>query len=220
MTESTEPALGGDAPDTVVRGRAPQTVVGEAQLRHILGFSAVVLTTRGPYAAIPDTFRRLKAWTDGIGVDATGNVLALFYDRPPFEEATICRYSVCLPTSKPEAATAREVISGIAAGRPAIEGALKDHAAAGPRLELATAALGKDEVLDVRNIPRILAASVFYRGPVGGTAEAYARAGAWVSDRAYMPAGAPREVYLAHPGLLGPGIVEAEIQLPVLTKSR
>lgn len=198
----------------------PQTVVGEAQLRHILEFPAVVLTTRGPYADIADTFRRLKAWTDGIGVDATGNVVALFYDRPPFEEATICRYSLCLPTSKPEATTAREVISGIAAGQPAIEGALKDHAGTTHRLELATAALGDDEVLDVRDIPRILAASVFYRGPVGGTVEAYARARAWVGERAYMPAGAPREVYLAQPGVLGPGVVEAEIQLPVLSKGR
>jgi len=75
-------------------------------------------------------------------------------------------------------------------------------------------------VLDVRDIPRILAASVFYRGPVGDTAEAYARASAWVGERAYLPAGAPREVYLAQPGLLGPGVVEAEIQLPVLTKAR
>ncbi|MHB9149511.1 MAG: GyrI-like domain-containing protein [Thermoleophilia bacterium] len=208
MTASTPP------------GSAAQPAIGEAQLRHILEFQAVVLTTQGPYGAIADTFKRLRAWTDSIGVDAIGNVVALFYGRPPFDEGTICRYSLCLPTSKPEAAAAREVISGVAAGRPAIAGALKDHAGTTRRLELATAALGEAEVLDVRNVPPILAASVFYRGPVGGTTEAYARAGTWVSERAYLPAGAPREVYLAQPGLLGPGIVEAEIQLPVLSKGR
>ncbi len=194
--------------------------VGEAVLRHILEFPAVVLTTRGAYAAIPDTFKRLKAWTDGIGVDAVGNIVALFYDRPPFLETTICRYSLCFPASKPEAAAAREAISGIAAGHPAIQGVLKDRASAEPRLELAAAALREDDVLDVRDIPRVLTASVFYRGPVGGTGEAYARANAWVSERAYVSAGASREVYLAQPGVLGPGIVEAEIQLPVLTTSR
>ncbi len=201
-------------------GDGTKAVVGEAVLRHILEFPAVVLTTRGAYAAIPDTFKRLKAWTDGIGVDAVGNIVALFYDRPPFLETTICRYSLCLPTSKPEAAAAREAISGISAGHPAIKGILKARTSAEPRHELAAAALGEDDVLDVRDIPRILAASVFYRGPVGGAAEAYARANAWVSERAYVPAGAPREVYLAQPGVLGPGIVEAEIQLPVLTTSR
>lgn len=201
-------------------GGAPQPAIGEVQLRHIAEFHAVVLTTRGPYGAIADTFRRLKAWTESIGIDAIGNVAALFYDRPPFDEDAICRYSLCLPTSKPEAAAAREVITGVAAGWPAIAGALQDHVATTHRLELATAALAEDEVLDVRSIPPILAASVFYRGLVGGTAEAYARAGAWVSERAYLPAGAPREVYLAQPGLLGPGIVEVEIQLPVLSKGR
>ena len=201
-------------------GPGTEPVVGEAVLRHIQGFPAVVLTTRGAYAAIPDTFKRLKAWTDGIGVDAVGDIVALFYDRPPFLETTICRYSLCLPTSKPEAAAARQVISGIEAGHPAIEGVLKDRAAAQPRQELAAAVLGEDDVLDVRDIPPVLTASVFYRGPVGGTAEAYARAAAWVSERAYLPAGAPREVYLAQPGVLGAGIVEAEIQLPVLTTSR
>src|SRR5680860_918088 len=99
------------------------------------------------------------------------------------------------------------------AGFPAIAGVPQDHAFATPRLALATAGVGTDEVLDVRDIPRILAVAVFYRGPVGGATEAYARAGAWIGERDYLPAGAPREVYLAQPGVLGPGIVEIEVQL-------
>jgi hypothetical protein len=211
-------------PESTSGSNYPEPTIGEVQLRHIAEFSAVALTTQGRYDGMAEPFQRLLSWTQAVDVAPTGNLLALFYNRPPFEAAGSYRYSLCLPTSKPEAICAREAISGVASDQPSIgrralsgdaQTSEDDDPDACPAFDLRG-----EEVLDVREIPRILVASVFYRGHVDGTPEAYGRAAAWIEARPYTAAGAPREVYLARPGQLGEGIIEAEIQVPVMSRSR
>jgi effector-binding domain-containing protein len=169
----------------------PKVVLGDVQLRHLPEFFAVVLTTRGPYSGVAEGVARLKAWAEGAGVYPTGNVVGIFYEKA-WVAAEASRYSLCLPTSKNEA-------------------------------ELARAELAKspaEDAIDVREIPRTLTAGAFYRGPADGSPAALAKVAAWIKERPYLPAGAPREVYLAEPDVLSGGLVEVEIQQPVIPRPR
>lgn len=184
-----------------------ETILGDVQLRHVPGFHAVVLTTRGPYRELAHSFSRLKTWAAQVGVDAIANAVGVFYDHPPALQAGDCRYSLCLPTSKPESELARSALAGAAR-----DGSSSGSPAPSPLVE--------GDVVEVREFPRILAAVTFYRGPVADSAAAYEQVAAWVRERPYLLASAPREVYLAQPGLLGPDFMEVEIHQPVLPRGR
>ncbi|MCZ7664620.1 MAG: GyrI-like domain-containing protein [Thermoleophilia bacterium] len=183
--------------------KAAEKVVATVQLRHIAGFSAVVLTTKRAHRDIPQTFARLKTWTEGIDVYPTGNPLGIVYDRQTTSDGAPTRFSLCLPTSKPESELARTAIAGLPS-----EGA----AARSPLLA--------GDVVEVREFPPILAAVAYYRGPAYDLSEAYDQMAAWIKERPYIPSGAAREVYLAEPGLLGPDHVELELHQPVLPSKR
>ncbi|MHB1345705.1 MAG: GyrI-like domain-containing protein [Thermoleophilia bacterium] len=178
-------------PETARTDRNSKIVTGEVQLRHLPEFFAVVLTGRGPYSGMPEELARLKSWAEGIGVYATGSVVGIFYEKA-WVTAEASRYSLCLPTSRNETELARE--------------------------ELARSS--SDEGISVREIPRTLIAGAFYRGPAAESAPVLEKVVAWIKERPYLPAGAPREVYLATPGVLAGGLVEMEIQQPVIPRPR
>jgi DNA gyrase inhibitor GyrI len=167
-----------------------------------------MLTTRGPYGDLAGPFRRLKAWAEQVGVLPTGNIVGIFYGRPPSTPAEICRLSLCLPVSGPDAEVAR---AALAAGALRVTENLE--APAPP-------ALAQGDVVEVREFPRHLAVVAFYRGPVAGSGAAYEHVAAWVRERPYLPSGAPREVYLAEPGQLGAGVMEVEVHQPVVPRGR
>ncbi|MBU2600919.1 MAG: GyrI-like domain-containing protein [Actinobacteria bacterium] len=193
------------------RQAADQSVVGEVQLRHIPEFTAVMLANRGPYETLAESFSRLKRWSADVDVLPTGSTVCLFFDRPTPDPSAVRRYGVCLPTSKPEAARARAALLEANDGA-ATMGAT--HRAPSP------SHLAPGDVLEVREVPRILAAVVYYRGAAGGSVHAYERLASWVRERPYLPAGAPREMHLAEPGQLGADIIEIEIQQPAIPKPR
>ncbi len=187
-----------------------ESIVGEVQLRHIAEFTAVMLANRGPYDTLAGSFSRLRRWSADVDVLPTGSTVCLFFDRPTADPAAIRRYGVCLPTSKPEGARARTALLDSNDGGPT-EGAT--GAAAASHLE-------PGDVIEVREVPRILAAVVYYRGSAAGSRLAYERVADWVRERPYLPAGAPREMHLAEPGQLGADTIEVEIQQPVIPKPR
>lgn len=191
-----------------------ESVVGEVQLRHIAEFTAVMLANRGPYSTLAGSFSRLRRWSADVDVLPTGSTVCLFFDRPTADPAAIRRYGVCLPTSKPEGARARAaLLESNDGGAKVGADSATDGAALPSHLE-------PGDVLEVRDIPRILAAVVYYRGAAEGSAEAYERLASWVRERPYLPAGAPREMHLAEPGQLGADTIEVEIQQPVIPKPR
>jgi len=187
---------------------ALETILGAVQLRHVPGFQAAMLTTRCAYGDLADPFRRLKAWAEQVGVLPTGNTVGIFYGRPPSTAAEICRLSLCLPLSGPDAEIAR---AAIAAGAVRVTESLDMPA---------PPALAEGDVVEVREFPRLLAVVAFYRGPVAGSGAAYEQVAAWVSERPYLASGAPREVYLAEPGQLGAEVMEVEVHQPVVPRGR
>lgn len=185
-----------------------ETILGAVQLRHVPGFHAVMLTTREAYGSLALPFRRLKEWADRVGVYATGNAVGIFYGRPPSAPTEVCRLSLCLPISGPDAEIAR---AAIAAGAQRVTA---DPATPAPPTLL------EGDVVEVREVPRLLAVVAFYRGPVNGAGAAYEHVAAWVRERPYLPSGAPREVYLAEPGQLGAEVMEVEVHQPVVPRGR
>lgn len=198
----------------VDRTGAVANTVGEVQLRHIPEFTAVMLANRGTYDTLAGSFSRLRRWSADVDVLPTGSMVCLFFDRPTSDPSAIRRYGACLPTSMPEGARARAALLESNDGGEKV-GA--DGATDGAPL---LSHLEPGDVLEVRDIPRILAAVVYYRGAAEGSAEAYERLVSWVGERAYLPAGAPREMHLAEPGQLGANMIEVEIQQPVIPKPR
>ncbi len=178
-------------PETARTDGNSKIVTGEVQLRHLPEFFAVALTVRRPYSEVAGHLERLKTWAEGVGVCATGSVVAIFYEKA-WVTAEASRYSLCFPTSRNEAELARAKLAGPS----------------------------PDEDISVREIPRTLIAGAFYRGPAADSAPVLEKVAAWIKERPYRPAGAPREVYLAAPGMLGEGLVEMEIQQPVIPKPR
>jgi effector-binding domain-containing protein len=187
---------------------AQETILGAVQLRHVPAFQAAMLTTRSAYGDLAGPFRRLKTWAEQVGVLPTGNAVGIFYGQPPSTPADVCRLSLCLPISGPDAETAR---AAIAAG--ALRVFESDDAPEAP-------VLTEGDVVEVREFPRLLAVVAFYRGPVAGSGTAYEHVAAWVRERPYLPSGAPREVYLAEPGQLGAEVMEVEVHQPVVPRGR
>lgn len=195
--------------DTTSEKRATtEVILGAIEVRHVPGFQAVMLTTRGAYGELMLPFRRLKAWAGEVCVLPTGNAVGMFYGRPPSAPEEICRLSLCLPVSAPDAEIARAAIAA---------GALRvTETVDAPSAPLLT----EGDVVEVREFPRLLAVVAFYRGPVAGAGAAYQHVAAWVKERPYLPSGAPREVYLAEPGQLGKGAMEVEVHQPVIPRGR
>jgi len=187
---------------------ATESILGAVQLRHVPGFQAAMLTTRGAYGDLAAPFQRLKSWAEQVGVLPMGNVVGIFYGQPLSTPADICRLSLCMPISSPDAEVARGAIA--AGARRVTE---KPDAAA-------PSAPAEGDVVEVREFPRHLAVVGFYRGPVAGSAAAYEHVTAWVRERPYLPSGAPREVYLAEPGQLGADVMEVEVHQPVVPRGR
>jgi hypothetical protein len=186
--------------------------VGAVELRHVPEFVAVTLTTQGNYAETAEPFARLKDWADHIGVMATGNAVCVFYGPPSSESSEPLRYSLCLPVSRPDARAARAALATSVA-RPA-------RPAGGRGGDLTgSAILAEDDVVEVREFPRILAAVAYYRGSVFESIAAYGSVAAWVRGRPYLPTGAPRESYLVEPDRLRPGFLEVEVHQPVMPKA-
>lgn len=187
---------------------ALETILGAVQLRHVPGFQAAMLTTLGSYGDLAGPFWRLKTWAEQVGVLSTGNAVGIFYGQPPSTPAEICRLSLCLPISGPDAEVARAAVAA---------GALRVT----ENLDAPTSpALAEGDVVEVREFPRLLAVVAFYRGPVAGSGAAYEHVAAWVRERPYLPSGAPREVYLAEPGQLGAEVMEVEVHQPVVPRGR
>lgn len=178
------------------RGTTRRTL-GTVQLKHVPGFLAVTLTTCAPYGELAAPFTRLRTWAAHVGVEPIGSVMGAFYDGARGTGADTCRYSLLLPVSGLDADQARRALAD---GDPA------------------TAALGPGDVVEVREFPPVLAAMAYYRGPVSEAQEAYDQVTAWVTERPYLPTGAMREVFLARPGQLGDGLMEVELQQPVMPR--
>ncbi len=203
--------------------RPPETVLGAVELRHVPGFIAVMLTTRATYVDLAAPYARLVAWTAAIEVLPCGAPICLFYGDPAASPHVEGRVSLCLPVSAADADRARAALSGhvpppMFAPTVPPANALEPPSLPDPHAE---AALLRDgDVVEVRQFPRGLAAVVFFRGPLDTAATAYTRLREWVKERPYLPSGAMREVFLAEPGSLGPGLTEVEVHQPVVAGGR
>lgn len=160
------------------------------QLREEPGFTAVGLTTRGPYWQLSGALSRLRAWLAAAALAPAGPPLGLFYDDPAVTPAAECRYTLAYPLDEEAAAQAEQALPRI----PAAPG---------------------DEVA-LMAFPPTCVAAVEYQGPAADSPAVYARLHTWLRERGLVPQGPPRELYLAEPGTLGRGLMHVEVQQPVV----
>jgi len=96
-------------------------------------------------------------------------------------------------------------------------------AAGEPRSEACVPVIGMvrpDSELRVRELPPCSVASLIHDGPPSRYAESYSLLDAWVKANGYERAGPFREVYAHDLSEVAPGIIYAEIQVPVRRKAR
>lgn len=173
--------------------------------REIAAFTAVALTTRGPYWRLSGAFTRLRARLAEFGLESSGVPLGLFYDDPSLVPPADTRYSICYPIDDSAVGTARSALKGARARRPA---------------ESAAEAPPSGDLVSLMYFPATTAAVVEYEGPAADSPRAYERLSAWIERTADLPQGPPRELYIAEPGTLGGGLMHVEVQQPLASDSR
>lgn len=160
------------------------------QLREEPGFTAVGLTTRGPYWRLSGALSRLRAWLSAAALVPAGLPLGVFYDDPAVTPPAECRYTLAYPLGEEAAAQAEQAL---------------------PRIPVSPG----DEVALMAFAPAYVAA-VEYQGPAADSPAVYGRLRAWLRERGLVPQGPPRELYLAEPGTLARGLMHVEVQQPVV----
>ncbi|MBU2603063.1 MAG: GyrI-like domain-containing protein [Actinobacteria bacterium] len=170
-------------------------------------FDAVALDTRGPYWKLSGPLARLKDHLVELGVNPVGRLIGIFYDDPGETPAEDCRFTLCYPVSGEHAQSVARAHGG--AGPP--------HAAPAAEADRTTAPLERD-VVSVRTFPASLVAAVEYRGPSADSPAAYEHLREWLAASDHLPAGAPRELYLAEPGTLGSGLMHVEVHQPLVAE--
>lgn len=179
--------------------------MGPVQLLTTEPFDSVALDTRGPYWKLSGPLARLKDRMVDMGVRPAGRLMGIFYDDPGETAAEDCRFTLCYPVSGGHAQKAAS----------ALESSDGPHAA--PTAEAGRPAVPHErDVISVRTFPASLVAVVEYRGPSTDSPAAYERLREWLAASGHLPAGAPRELYLAEPGTLGGGLMHVEVHQPLV----
>lgn len=173
--------------------------------RDIAAFSAVALTTRGPYWKLSGAFARLRARLAESGLEPNDVPLGLFYDDPSLVPPTDTRYSICYPIDDSAVDSARRALGSARAQSPA---------------EAAAGAPASGDLVSLMYFPATTAAVVEYEGPAADSPRVYERLRTWVERTADLPQGPPRELYIAEPGTLGGGLMHVEVQQPLAADSR
>lgn len=173
--------------------------------RTIAAFTAVALTTCGPYWKLSGAFARVRAHLAEFGLLATGVPLGLFYDDPNLVSPTDTRYSICYPIDDSAVETARRALGGTRAQSPA---------------EAAAEAPASGDLVSLMYFAATAGAVVEYEGPAADSPLVYERLRAWIERRGYLSEGPPRELYIAEPGALGGGLMHVEVQQPLYPDSR
>src|SRR5680860_1653782 len=177
-----------------------EAMIGPIVKKDIPAFSAVALTTRGPYWKLSDVFARLRARLAEAGLKPTGMPLGLFYDDPAGVPPSETRYSICYPIDGALSSTAQRALGVADALRAA------DAAACTPP---------SGDVISLLEFPAAVAAVVEYEGPAADSPTVYEHLRSWIERTASVAQGAPRELYLAEPGTLGRGLMHVEVQQPL-----
>lgn len=172
--------------------------------REIAAFTAVALTTRGPYWKLSGAFARLRARLAEFGLRPSGVPLGLFYDDPAVVPPTGTRYSICYPIDDSSVGAARRALGSARAQSPT------EAAAEAPR---------SGDRVSLMYFPATVAAVVEYEGPAADSPRVYERLRTWIQNTAELPHGPPRELYISEPGTLGGGLMHVELQQPLAADS-
>ncbi|MHB9150935.1 MAG: GyrI-like domain-containing protein [Thermoleophilia bacterium] len=173
--------------------------------REIAAFTAMALTTRGPYWKLSGAFARVRAHLAEFGLQPSGVPLGLFYDDPALVPPTDTRYSICYPIDDSAVGAARRALGSARAQSPA---------------EAAAEAPPSGDLVSLMYFPATVAAVVEYEGPAADSPRVYERLRTWIEGTADLPQGPPRELYIAEPGTLGGGLMHVEVQQPLAADSR
>lgn len=173
--------------------------------REIAAFTAVALTTRGPYWKLSGAFARLRARLAEFGLHTNGVPLGIFYDDPALVPPTGTRYSICYPIDDLAVGAARHALGSARAQSPA---------------EAAAEAPPSGDRVSLMYFPATAAAVVEYEGPAADSPRVYDHLRTWIERTAHLPQGPPRELYIAEPGTLGGGLMHVEVQQPLAADSR
>jgi len=168
--------------------------------KDIPAFTAVALTTRGPYWKLSGAFARIRARLAEVGLEPHGAPLGVFYDDPVRVPPAETRYSICYPIDDSASSTARRAF-----GQADV-------------LQTADAAAHVSPVGDLISLmdfPATVAAVVEHEGPAADSPRVYEHLRSWIERTTYEPQGPPRELYLAEPGTLGGGLMHVEVQQPL-----
>ncbi|HKZ99521.1 MAG TPA: GyrI-like domain-containing protein [Thermoplasmata archaeon] len=97
-------------------------------------------------------------------------------------------------------------------GRPPSRPTSRSPIAAAAQVALATR---PREGLDLMDVPASEVAAVIFDGPASRLGEAFQVLARWIRDHGYIPTGPFREIHVPDLSSLPPGIVHAELQVPV-----
>ncbi len=175
-------------------------MIGAIERKDVAAFTAVGLTTRGPYWKLSGAFARIRTWLAEAGLEPTGAALGLFYDDPDRVPSSDTRYSICYPIDP-----------------SALDNAQRPLASADVLAPTEAAALipTSGDLISLLGFPAASAAVVEYEGPAADSPEVYERLRSWIERAGYEPQGPPREIYLAEPGTLAAGLMHVEVQQPL-----
>lgn len=168
--------------------------------KDIAAFTAVGLTTRGPYWKLSGAFARIRTWLAEAGLEPTGAALGLFYDDPACVPSAETRYSICYPIDTSTLADAQRTLGSADALAPT---------------EAAARIPPSRDLISLVEFPATSAAVVEYEGPTADSPEVYERLRSWIERAGHEPQGPPREIYLAEPGTLAAGLMHVEVQQPL-----
>jgi effector-binding domain-containing protein len=175
-------------------------MIGVIERRDVAAFTAVGLTTRGPYWKLSGAFARIRTWLTEAGLEPTGAGLGIFYDDPACVPSADTRYSVCYPIDTSALENAQR--------------ALGSAGALGPT-EAAARVPPHGDLISLVEFPAASAAVVEYEGPAAGSPDVYERLRSWIELAGYERQGPPREIYIAEPGTLTAGLMHVEVQQPL-----
>ncbi len=175
-------------------------MIGAIERKDIDAFTAVGLTTRGPYWKLSPAFTRIRTWLADAGLEPSGAALGLFYDDPASVPSAETRYSICYPLDPAALADAQRALGSTDALAPT---------------EAAARAPASGDLISLVEFSAVPAAVVEYEGPSADSPEVYERLRSWIELAGYEPQGPPREIYLAEPGTLAAGLMHVQVQQPL-----
>jgi len=188
-------------PDARDRTDAPPGT-GQIATREIPTFTAIALTTRGPYWKLSGALTRLKVRLVEVGIEPRGPAFGIFYDDPSEVPPEQTRYSICFPIERPASDRSEHPLGPPTALPPA---------------ETALGSPNSVDAISLVNVPATPAAVVEYKGPAVDSPRVYEHVLSWIAENAYEPSGPPRERYLAEPGTLGDGLMHVEVVQPLVS---